>query len=329
MTTELFNQGYALLIGVGNCKLEQLSLPVTVKDTQAIYTALTDAELCAYPPDNIRVLNDDKATKENILKELSWLKEKADNDSEATIFIYYSGHGGVEEDGSYHLIPHDYNPFANPPLKTAVSAAELTEALRKINAQRLLVVIDSCHAAGMATSKDPKKAETEAEINNILSRLKRVAPSKGLSDSLKQGQGRAVFTSAEGEQKSYILSNNSLSIYTYHFLEALQGAGNNPGDTEVKLSNLMGYLDKTVEQTTQQEYDKKQTPYFDLGGNNFAVAKVLGGKGLPEKGWEEVKAEAREKIEQITVGRDYQKVDASGNNNKQIFTQSGNITIKE
>jgi hypothetical protein len=39
---ETFNHGYALLIGVGESKYHLLSLPVTVKDTQAIYRALTN-----------------------------------------------------------------------------------------------------------------------------------------------------------------------------------------------------------------------------------------------------------------------------------------------
>jgi hypothetical protein len=38
----LFNHGYALLIGVGESQYPKLSLPVTVKDTQAIYEALND-----------------------------------------------------------------------------------------------------------------------------------------------------------------------------------------------------------------------------------------------------------------------------------------------
>jgi hypothetical protein len=33
---ELFNHGYALLVGVGQCADSQLSLPVTVKDMQAL-----------------------------------------------------------------------------------------------------------------------------------------------------------------------------------------------------------------------------------------------------------------------------------------------------
>jgi hypothetical protein len=64
--TEKFNQGYALLIGVGESAYKPFSLPVTVKDTQAIYAALIDPELCAYPDDNehILVLNNEKATRE-------------------------------------------------------------------------------------------------------------------------------------------------------------------------------------------------------------------------------------------------------------------------
>ncbi len=324
----MFNHGYALLIGVGECEETRLSLPVTVKDTQAMYAALIDGELCDYSQENIQILNNKEATKVNILQGLNWLQEKADHDLEATIFIYYSGHGGVGTDGSYYLIPHDYDSLEDEPLTTAISAEELTKALRKINAQRLLVVIDSCHAAGMTTSKYEETAKTERKLDKTLSGLKRVAPSKDLRDCLKQGKGRVVFTSSEGEQYSWI-KDDSISVYTFHFLEALQGAGNQSGDTEVMVSNIMNYVSQTVPETVHNLYNEKQVPHFDFDTNDFAIAKLLGGKGLPNKGWDEVKSEAQEKIEQITVGRDSQKVDASGSNNTQYITQSVNINIKQ
>ena len=299
--TETFKHGYALLVGVGECEIKALSLPVTVKDTQAMYAALIDANLCCYPDDSehIRVLNNQNATRNGILEGLQWLKEKAETDSEATIFIYYSGHGGLEENGNYYLIPHDYDPFENNPLATALSAQQLTEALREIDAQCLLVVIDSCHAAGMATSKDGDSSKAEAKLQKALLGLNRVAPSKSLMETLTKGKGRAVFTSCEGEQKSWIKQDESMSIYTYHFLEALQGLGNKEGDTEVKLSDLMGYLDNTVPKTARIECNAQQNPYFDLGGNNFAIGKLRGGKGLPDKGWDEVKSEASQTIYKI------------------------------
>ena len=296
--TELFNQGYALLIGVGECAYKPLSLPVTVKDTQAIYAALIDPELCAYPNDreHIRVLNNEEATRSRILDGLKWLKEKAEIEPEATIFVYYSGHGWLNrDDNSFYLIQHDVKPAKVA--ATALSGKDFTEALREIQAERLLVVIDSCHAAGMATSKEPEKAD--AELLDEFDNFQRLAPSKGLISGLKQGKGRVVFTSSEGEQQSWIKKDKSMSIYTFYFLEALQGAANKPGDREVTVSNLMNHLGKTVPETTRNLYSAEQTPHFDFDTVDFAIAKLRGGKGLPERGWDEVKSEAQEKIGKI------------------------------
>ena len=288
-----FINGYALLIGVGESAYRDLSLPVTVKDTQAIYAALIDPELCAYPDDkeHIRVLNNHEATKAAILDGLNWLKEKAESDPDATVFVYYSGHGWVDKKTNhYYLLQHDIKPTKMA--SSALSAETFTEALRQIEAERLLVVIDSCHAAGMATSK-----EADLELDEEFDDFIRVAPSKGFIEELKQGKGRVVFTSSEGKQKSWIKDESS-SIYTYHFLEALQGAGNKPGDTEVRLSNLMNHLGKAVTESARK-LDKEQIPKFDMTGGDFVIAKLRGGKGLPDKGWDEVQPQATQKINKI------------------------------
>jgi len=290
---EKFNHGYALLIGVGESAYSKLSLPVTVKDTQAIYAALIDPELCTYIDDkeHIRVLNNQDATKSGILEGLNWLKEQAGTDPNATIFIYYSGHGWVDKNTNrYYLLQNDIKPTKIA--SSALAAETFTEALREIKAERLLVVIDSCHAAGMATSK-----EADLELDEEFDDFIRVAPSKGLMEELKQGKGRVVFTSSEGEQKSWI-KDDSLSIYTYHFLEALQGAGNKPGETEVRVSNLMNHVSRAVPESAIK-LNKEQTPQFDITGGDFVIAKLRGGKGLPGKGWDEVKPEATQKINKI------------------------------
>lgn len=288
----LFNKGYALLIGVGESSYKPLSLPVTVKDTQALYAALIDPDLCAYPDnkEHIRVLNNEEATRNAILDGLKWLKEKAEADPEATVLVYYSGHGWVDKtDNRYYLLQHDVKP--SKLAKSALSAEVFTDGLRQIQSERLLVVIDSCHAAGMATSKD-------AELLEEFEDFERTSPSKGVIDAIKQGKGRVVFTSSEGEQKSWI-KDESISIYTYHFLEALQGAANRPGDTEVKVSNLMNHLSKAVPDTARKLHQAEQTPHFDMDAGDFILAKLRGGKGLPDKGWEEVKPEATQKINKI------------------------------
>jgi len=289
-----FTHGYALLIGVGESAYSKLSLPATVKDTQAIYAALIDPELCAYPDnqEHIRVLNNKEATRQGILDGLNWLKEKVTTDPSATVFVYYSGHGWVDKTTSrYYLLQHDIKPTKLA--DSALAAETFTDALRQIRSERLLVVIDSCHAAGMATSK-----EADIELLEEFDNFERVAPSKGFIDKLKQGKGRVVFTSSEGEQTSWI-KDESNSIYTYHFLEALQGAANKLGDLEVKVSNLMNHLSKAVPESALRLQNAEQTPHFDMDAGDFVIAKLRGGKGLPAKGWEEVRPQATQKINQI------------------------------
>lgn len=289
-----FTHGYALLVGVGESAYPAWSLPVTVKDIQAIRSILIDPNLCAYPGDDrhIRQIHDKTATKAAIVDGLAWLKAQAGADPDATAMVFYSGHGWLDEStGQYYLIPHDVEPFnvAN----SALSAQVFTDALREIKANRLLVMIDCCHAEGMAAAKKGPAAI------KLPPGLVQTAPPKGLVEQLKQGEGRAVFTSSRGQQLSWIRPDGSLSVYTHHLIEALQGAGNKPGDTVVHLSNLMNHLGKAVPESARTLYQAEQVPFFDTVAEDFAVAMLRGGKGLPQEGWEGVKQEAAETIRHV------------------------------
>lgn len=79
----------------------------------------------------------------------------------------------------------------------------------------------------------------------------------------------------------------------------MQGAGNKPGDTEVKVSNLMNHLGKAVPESARNLYNAEQIPHFDMDAGDFVIAKLRGGKGLPDKGWDEVKPQATQKINKI------------------------------
>jgi len=148
---------------------------------------------------------------------------------------------------------------------TALDAETFTAHLRQIPAQRLFVVIDSCHAEGMAAAK-----------HQLPSGFSSHAMPEHLIKTLSQGEGRVVFTSSHGKQQSWIRPDHDMSIYTYHLIEALQGKGNQAGDTAVRISDLMDYLSKTVPESVRHFYYKpykaKQTPFFKLASGNFPVA---------------------------------------------------------
>ena len=198
-------------------------------------------------------------------------------DSDATAVVFYSGHGWVADgSGKYYLLPHDVEPFDLA--GSALPAETFTAALRQVKAKRLLAFVDSCHAAGMATAKDQPAMK-------LPSGFTQTSLPKGLVDELKQGAGRAVFSSSTGAQQSWVRPDGSLSLYTYHLIEALKGAGNQPGDTTVRVSNLMNHLGKAVPESARTLCQAEQTPFFDTATEDFSVALLLGGKGLSGAGF--------------------------------------------
>ncbi len=269
-----FPHGYALLIGVGESAYSRWSLPVTVKDMQALRGVLTDPALCGYPDDeaHIRLLHDASATRQAILDGLAWLAAAAAADSEATAVVFFSGHGWTDGAGNFYLLPHDVEPFDLA--GSALPAATFTAALRQVRAARLLVFVDSCHAGGMATAKD-------AAIK-LPAGFTQAALPKGVAGELKQGAGRAVFSSSTGAQLSWVRPDAGLSLFTYHLIEALQGAGNRPGDDTVRVANLMGHLGRAVPQSASELCGAEQTPFFDTATEDFPVALLRGGEGLPK-----------------------------------------------
>jgi len=207
------------------------------------------------------------------------------------VVVYYSGHGWLDRStDQYYLLPYDIEAFDIP--DSALSAQAFTDALHQIAAQRLLVFVDSCHAGGMATAKDKP-------VVNLPPGFAQAPLPKGLADDLKQGKGRVVFTSSRGEQRSWVRPDGTLSIYTYHLLEALQGAGSQPSDTLVRVSNLMNHLGKAVPESARKLCQVEQVPFFDTAAEDFPIAVLRGGKGLPAKGWDAVQHEVADTIRNI------------------------------
>ncbi|WP_224367530.1 caspase family protein [Hyalangium versicolor] len=270
MTTH-FPHGYALLIGVGLSHYAPYSLPVTSRDAQLLRSVLTDPARCAYSEDHIRLLHDEGSTREAIMEGLTWLSQQAESDHEATIIVFFSGHGWREPTGAYFLLPHDIDPSDVP--GSAIRDQDFTDALRAIQARRLLTILDCCHAGGMATSK------SGGPTLRPPAGLKSLAPPQELISALKEGAGRAIFSSSLGAQESWTRLDGTSSLYTHHLIEALQGAASLPGESVVRLSDLMTYLSQAVPASAQAIH-REQTPFFDTATENFPIAMLLGGKGV-------------------------------------------------
>src|SRR5690349_21200235 len=97
-----FPSAYALLVGVGTYQyVPYMNVPTTVADVQAVATVLRDPQHCGYPSDHVTLLADTAATRAGILEALDGLAAQAGED--ATVTLFYSGHGHYGTDGTYYL----------------------------------------------------------------------------------------------------------------------------------------------------------------------------------------------------------------------------------
>jgi pimeloyl-ACP methyl ester carboxylesterase len=248
---------YAIIIGVGN------DLPVTVKDATAIYNILADENLAGYPPENITLLTDEKATRKGILNAFDALIETVDGDS--SVLLYYSGHGGTYSDNTFlkkenwkpeeenqkyfHLCPYDYDPVNYK--TTWVKAEEVKERISKIKSRRLIFFLDCCHAAGM--TKNATTAISE-------SKNQKLSQADGLAQKLDDGRGMSIVSSCREDQLSYILEGDSNSLYTKCMIEVLKGKNKTDlTDPYVRISEVVQYIFKKV-----PEENPDQNPYANL-----------------------------------------------------------------
>lgn len=258
-----FVGGHALIMGMGS----EEDLPNTVDDALGLAEILKDPGRCAYPADQVELLTGEDADRTGILSGLENLAKRTDEKS--AVVIYFSGHGYQVKSSIgdfYYLMPFGYNIER---LKdTAISGVEFADKLKAIKAQKLLLLLDCCHAGGLSDLKAPglkfAKAPLPAEAQSLFA----------------QGRGRVVIASSTAEEVSW--GGKPYSAFTLALIEAFCGLGASKQDGFVRASDLAMYAREKVPART----NGKQHPILHFEeADNFVLAYYSGGeaepKGLP------------------------------------------------
>lgn len=255
---------YALVVGVANYLNINPLPPTVLNDAQAVHSVLVDESLCAYPPDNVTLLLDDKATLSAIKQALEYLTTKTG--PESTVFIYVSSHGGRLDAGPHageYLLPVDVQYTDDETLaNTAISGADFTTALHQIPAAKLVVVFDCCHSGGIG---QPKALTTTPAIFKNLPH--------SFYETLQGGRGRVILASSESTELSWILPGATNSLFTAYLVDGLRGAADGSGGV-IRIFDLFDYVQPRV---TASRGD--QHPIFKAElRENFPVALYRGGQ---------------------------------------------------
>jgi hypothetical protein len=265
-----FKGAYALLIGVGDYLVSPAparpgfrNLPATVSDAQAVARILTNPTFCGYLPDNVQLLLGEQATADNI--RAAWKELARSADPQSTAVIYFSGHGGRavggQGQGQSYLCPREADPADLD--HTAISGHEFSAALDHIPAQKLLVVLDCCHAAGSADLK-----ATSGQL------LWKAGLSEDYYQALASGAGRVVLASCKESEYSFVRDEGDLSLFTYHLCEALKGRAGVRGDGLVRVLDVYHHVNQAVHTAKPEQTPILKVKDMDL---NFPIALDRGG----------------------------------------------------
>ena len=259
-----FENGYALVVGIANYAHVRKLPDSVLEDARSISRLLQDENYGGYPPGQVRLLTDAQATAVNIQSGLAWLAEKTGG--EDTAVLYFSGHGGQIETGPHagdYLIP--YEATAADLAGTAIADKNLITILNKIQAERLLVLFDCCHAGGIGDVKGGVLTP-DAVVKSGLD--------EKLYDRLGQGKGRAVIASSRSDEVSWVFPDMPNSLFTHHMLQALKGNAPMRGDGLVRLFDLFEYVSERVSADQPQQHPILKAEIE----KNFPIALHLGGK---------------------------------------------------
>jgi len=159
--TPSFAARKALLIGIADYQALPSSsrqgisdLRGSINDVMAIREGLIT--YYGFPEKDIRVLTDERATRQNIKSAFDEWLVKGTKPGD-TVLLYFSGHGstvpdknGDEEDGLDEVLcPYDMIPNGG---HNIIIDDELGLWLRRLNGRRVIVISDSCHSGGQTRS---------------------------------------------------------------------------------------------------------------------------------------------------------------------------------
>jgi hypothetical protein len=216
---------------------------------------LASPDLCAYPPERVAVLEEEAATRDDLLAALDALCDRAAAPGSRT-FFYFSGHGGTGSDGQSYILPVDAR--RGEYAATALSARELSRRLDRC-AGELTVVLDCCRAAGLANR--------EVIPDSALSSGGRDVELGQFTESFRhdiQSRGRVVFAASRADGKAFVSRDAPYGIFTGHLLDGLRGAASTDGG-DVTVDQLFDYVSQRVVLSS----GKTQRPAFIASLEHF------------------------------------------------------------
>lgn len=247
---------WAVLIGVSLYKYGDqdmdgnhfTNLKHAAEDAESVRDFLMSPEGGGFQEDHIFSLQDEAATKANVVAALAKLKQAKPNDF---FVIYIAAHGAnipiadpqtkTTREVPFFLL---YDTDLRDPEKTALRMETFRQTTEGLEAKKGLVLSDTCYSGGVqlvGRGVDESVATNQRYID--------------LMNKVPQGVG--FISAARPTERSYEKDDFNHGVFTYCLINGLGGAADSNQDRKVTFEELISYLDEVVPQMTEG----KQHPY--------------------------------------------------------------------
>jgi uncharacterized caspase-like protein len=203
------------------------SLKFPDDDAFRFYSFLKSPEGGALTENQIEILVDESATRENILKTMRTMFLKADEND--VVVFYFSGHG---LEGSF--LPVDFDGYNNK-----LRHDEVKQIFKMSKAKHKLCIADACHSGSLNYGQG-LAAKGPATVS-----LKRFYQAFEDADG-----GIALLMSSQSEELSLEDQGLRQGVFTYYVLQGLKGKADNNSDKLVTIKELYNYVYKSVREYT-------------------------------------------------------------------------------
>jgi hypothetical protein len=213
---------WALVVGVGRYA-HMPTLKYTDDDAYHFYSFLKSPEGGALKDEQVRVLIDEDATRDNILRTMRQLFMKADEND--VVMLYFSGHG---LEGSF--IPVDYDGFNNK-----LQHEDIKAIFEESKAKHKVCMADACFSGSLLAMK-------AANIDVALDKYyKEFESTKG---------GMALLMSSKSQE--YSLEDHGLrsGIFSHYIIKGLKGEADTDKNKIITIKELYDFAYKNVKTYT-------------------------------------------------------------------------------
>ena len=222
----------ALIIGVENYKNTFSAL---YAENDALYFNDFAFASLGVPKENIKLLiNNDAGRNDTLGVVKKWLP-KVIRDNETHLYVYFSGHGLASEDGSdLFLLPTDGDPELLE--LTSLMRNQLFDQIAELNPKHVTVFLDTCYSGASRTEELLVAARPifiDAQEQDIPSNF-------------------TIFSASSNTETAKVLKEAEHGLFSYYMMKGLEGDADTNSDNQITNGELFAFINKNVSRQANQ-----------------------------------------------------------------------------